>query len=279
MRRNVPSAPVRPAFITGDSFQMMYRERQLLGFIDLEMGLIGDPMLELAGLTLRSLSEPTADFESLCRRYAELAGEPLDLEAIFFHVVGTAVMSAEYMVDGLTNPDSQADYHEYHIYYLGSLRVALEVVAEITGVALSVPDLPEAEPSPSAIYLSQLHQFAANSKADTQMANYERQKALIAASYAAARDKYVAAMDRDFVDDTACLLGIDIATKREAEEALEKGIADENAPDDKQMLEFFYRHVRRACRLAAVPEIADRNRRFLLEPVAPMLAMYRRAAS
>jgi len=278
MRRNVPMTPLRPSFITGDSFQLIYEKGKMLGFLDLEMGLIGDPMLELAGLTLRSLSEPTDDFGKICRRYAEISGEPLDLEAIFFHVVGTGVMSAEYMVDGLTHPDPRTDYHEYYIYYLGSMRVALEVIADIKGIALERPDMPASNPSLSSVYLDYLRATAQRMPTETEYESYERFKALVQISYAEARDRYGAGLERDYLDECAVFLGPRPENRRQADEALEAWVVSAAEKSDPALIRFFYRHVMRECMLAAVPEVVERNQRFLLNSVAPMMDNYRRAA-
>jgi hypothetical protein len=278
MRRNLPAKSCRPAFITGDSFQMIYDQGKLLGFLDLEMGLIGDPMLELAGLTLRSLSEPTSDFANLCRRYAALSGEPLDLDAIFFHVVGTGVMSAEYMVDGLTNPDPKADYHEYYTYYLGSMRVALEVIAEIEGTVLHDFEAPLPRPSLAEVYLGYLRGAIQRMSLNTNYATYERDKSLTQMSFLERRDRYGGTFDREYLEELAGLLGYRPETRVAGDIALEAFVTESGAKHDEVLLQFLYKHVMRACFLAAVPEAPERNKRFLLSSVTPMLQMYRQAA-
>ncbi len=277
MRRNVPEKPCRAAFITGDSFQMIYERGKLLGFLDLEMGLIGDPMLELAGLTLRSLSEPTADFSKICRRYAELSGDTLDVEGILFHVVGTGVMSAEYMVDGLTNPDPHADYHEYYTYYIGSMRVALEVIAEIEGVTPERFESPIAQPSLSETYLGYLRKTIESIPAASDYTAYERTKSLIQVSFLERRDSYGTEFDREYLDDMAEFLGHRPSSRATGDADLEAFVLRSGAQHEERLLRFFNKHVTRECFVAAIPEAAERNKRFLMNSVASMIQMYRRA--
>ena len=47
VRRNEPKGEIRPSFITGDSFQMIYHEGRLQAVMDMEMACISDPLLDL----------------------------------------------------------------------------------------------------------------------------------------------------------------------------------------------------------------------------------------
>ncbi len=72
----MPKGEIKPCFISGDSFQMMYRDGALIAVMDLEMACIADPLLDLCCIRMRDLSEKTGTAAKLTKRYEELSGKP-----------------------------------------------------------------------------------------------------------------------------------------------------------------------------------------------------------
>ena len=85
LKRNPLGGAIREQVVVWDSGQLMHRDGRLQAVIDLELGHIGDPMMDLAGFRMRTSVLGFGDFERLYRVYAEAQGEPVDRDAIRYY--------------------------------------------------------------------------------------------------------------------------------------------------------------------------------------------------
>jgi aminoglycoside phosphotransferase (APT) family kinase protein len=269
IRRNVPKGEIRPAFITGDAFQMLYHGGELAAVMDLEMACIGDPLFDLCCIRMRDLSEKTGTAATITRRYAELSGLPIDFHALRFHLVAFAAASSLLISDAMANPAPETDYFEYYVYYHGSLRIALEAMAETMAVTLDPFAAPAEHEGPDAIHLSRLVHEIAQIPANGDMAVYQRSKALAEATFLDRRHRYGAALDRDYRADLQSVLGVVPENEREAEAALEAFVRNAEPDCDERLLRLFHRQAMRQCFLADIPQ-NGRLKRFLRESIAPL---------
>jgi aminoglycoside phosphotransferase (APT) family kinase protein len=267
--RNVPTGAIRPAFITGDAFQMIYHQGHLKAVMDMEMACIGDPLLDISCIRMRDLSEKTGDAAALTRRYAELSGQTLDMKALRFHLVAFSAVSSLLISGLIADPTDATDYFEYHVYYHGSLRIALEAMAEVLDVKLD--PLPEPEPvtSPQTIHLKMLALAIDQVPAATDMDRYLRSKAAAETAYLQRQDRYGAAFDRAYMDEIAELVGATPANMADAEARLEAFVQKAGPELDVPLLRLLHRQELRQCFLADIPA-NGRLQRFLREPIAPL---------
>jgi aminoglycoside phosphotransferase (APT) family kinase protein len=267
VHRNVPTGDIRPSFISGDSFQMIYHQGKLQAVMDMEMACIGDPLLDLCCIRMRDLSEKTGSAATITRRYAELSGKKIDMKALRFHLVAFSAVSSLMISNLLSAPTDQTDYFEYHVYYHGSLRIALEGLAEVIEVGLDT--LPEPEPvtGPRTMHLKMLALAVEQMDAATDMDRYKRSKAAAEVTYLQRQDAYGAAYDAAYLDEIGIILGSRPATIAEGESRLEAFVQADNGKNDTALLRLFHRQELRQCFLADIPQ-NKRLQRFLREPIA-----------
>jgi len=269
VRRNEPKGEIRPSFITGDSFQMIYHEGRLQAVMDMEMACIGDPLLDLCCIRMRDLSEKTGTAAVITRRYEELSGKPLDMKALKFHFVAFSAVSSLMISNLLFNPPPQTDYFEYHVYYHGSLRIALEGLADFMDVKLDAMPEPVAVTSPQTLHLKMLALAVEQMDATTEMEIYKRSKAAAEVAYLQRQDWFGAAFDAEYLDEIGALLGARPATIAAGEAELEKFVQADNGKSDAALLRLFHRRELRLCLVADIPA-NKRLQRFLIEPVASL---------
>jgi len=269
VHRNVPKGDIRPAFITGDAFQMIYHQGALRAVMDLEMACIGDPLLDLCCIRMRDLSEKTGSAAIITRRYEELSGKPLDLKALRFHLVAFSAVSSLLISGLISAPPDTTDYFEYHVYYHGSLRIALEGLAEVMEIALEPLPEPKQTTSPQTIHLKMLALAVEQVAVSTDMERYKRSKAQAEIAYLQRQDWYGTAYDNDYLDEVGALLGSRPATIADAEARLEAFVQSDHGKSDAALLRLFHRQELRQCFLANIPQ-NRRLQRFLREPIAPL---------
>jgi aminoglycoside phosphotransferase (APT) family kinase protein len=93
-----------------DSGQFHHQDGHLVSLIDLELGHLGDPMMDLAGWRMRDSVIPFGDFAEIYDRYSDLVGEPVDLEAIQLHHFAFTMSNSLSFSDRLRNPVPDTDY-------------------------------------------------------------------------------------------------------------------------------------------------------------------------
>jgi aminoglycoside phosphotransferase (APT) family kinase protein len=269
IHRNVPPGAIKPAFITGDAFQMLYRDDGLVAVMDLEMACIGDPLFDLACIRMRDLSEKTGTAATITRRYAELSGTTVDLTALRFHLVAFAAASALLISDVMVNPTPQTDYFEYFVYYHGSLRIALEAMAEAMAVTLDPFLEPEPTTNADSVHLRMLAHAIERIPASGDMERYQRGKAEAETAYLARRARFGGALDRADRADLLAILSDAPADADEAEAALEAFVQSAGPEWDERLLRLLHRRAMRQCFLADIPQNL-RLKRFLRESIAPL---------
>jgi aminoglycoside phosphotransferase (APT) family kinase protein len=269
VRRNVPTGDIEPAFITGDAFQMMYHEGELKAVMDLEMACIGDPLLDICCIRMRDLSEKTGSAAALTKRYAELSGRPIDMKALRFHLVAFSAVSSLLISDVYTQPAPETDYFEYFIYYWGSLRIALEGMAEFLEVTLEPFTEPEPATTQQSVHLGMLANAISQIDTPTDMDRYRLSKVAAETAYLDRVNRFGAKLDAAYLADVCATLGIEARDPIEAEAKLEAFVHEAGPDWDAKLLGVFHCQSLRQCFLADIPQ-NGRLRRFLREPIASL---------
>jgi hypothetical protein len=269
LRRNVPRQAIRPSFIVGDSFQMMYHEGALKAVMDLEMATIGDPLLDLSCIRMRDLSEKTGDAAAITRRYAELSGKPIDYRVLRFHLVVFSAVSSMLVSDVMSKPADDTDYLEYYIYYRGCLRLALEAQAEFLGLTLEPFTPPAPVATAQSIHWQMLNLAVEQVPAEGELNLYLRSKAMAEAAHLARVDRYGAAFDRAYLDDVERLLGTRPSDVQDAEARLEAFVHSAGPEFDETLMRLFHRRELQLAFMADIPQ-NKRLQRFLMEPIAKL---------
>jgi aminoglycoside phosphotransferase (APT) family kinase protein len=136
VRRNVPRHRRRASLIACDSGQFVFADGRVTAMLDFDSAHLGDPLVDLASMRTRDLSEPLGDLRRAFGRYEELTGEPIDRAALDFHTVQWSLCTPMSTSRIVHDPPPGSDPVLYLEWYVGLGRVALQVVAERLGVSI-----------------------------------------------------------------------------------------------------------------------------------------------
>lgn len=154
LRRNIPSYEGPVVLVQGDTGpgNFMYAGGRVVAIVDWELAHLGDPMDDIAWLSLRSTQEPFTDFPARLRQYEELTGTAIDEDRVrYYRVMAEAKLqvmshrpvSASRGEEGAdTAKGGGADLGNAFIYGLLHRRLWLEALAEAAGVGLTPPEAP-----------------------------------------------------------------------------------------------------------------------------------------
>jgi aminoglycoside phosphotransferase (APT) family kinase protein len=134
VRRNVPRHRSRAALIACDSGQFVFDAGRVTSMLDFDSAHLGDPLVDLASMRTRDLSEPLGDLRRAFRRYEDLTGEPIDRAALDFHTVQWTLCTPMSTSRIVHDPPPGSDPVLYLEWYVGLGRVACQIVAERLGI-------------------------------------------------------------------------------------------------------------------------------------------------
>jgi aminoglycoside phosphotransferase (APT) family kinase protein len=110
VRRHPPKSNGREGPVVWDAGQFLHRDGHFVSLIDVELGHLGDPMVDLAGWRQRESVLRCGDFNKIYDRYGELAGEPVDMEAIQLYHIASTLWNELPFAHTFRYPESGTDY-------------------------------------------------------------------------------------------------------------------------------------------------------------------------
>jgi len=147
LHEHVPQHHDRPCWVQGDTGpgQFMVHEGEITALIDWELSHIGDPMLDLGVMRMRNMLYPVGDLAEYLDYYAELAGEPLDREALCYYTVVSTLLSPLGMAYTIQRPDASVASMMPRFGWDVTLRRGLcDALCEAYGVEVDAPEIPDA---------------------------------------------------------------------------------------------------------------------------------------
>jgi hypothetical protein len=231
VRRNVPLDRARTAFVCSDAGQFLFEDGRVTAVLDLELACLGDPAADLGALPGRDVSEPLGDLGRAVRRYEELVGETIDRRVIDFHTVRFSLLTPLALAHLVVDPLPGVDFVQYLGWYLVWTRCPLEIIGSGLGLSLDPP--PGAE------------ERGAASAGSSDFANYEADTAARLASYRERAERMAPALEAEYLDDVAPLLGGRPADRDEADRGLEALIRDAPPERDVELVPILHRRVLR----------------------------------
>ncbi|MGE3326026.1 MAG: phosphotransferase, partial [Acidimicrobiia bacterium] len=138
----------REAPVVWDSGQFHHDGKHFSSLIDVELGHLGDPMMDLAAWRMRDTVIPYGDFDKLHDRYAHITGKPVDLAAIQWHHLFFTLTNQLGFEGPLARPVLDTDYMTYAHWVSETNLHAIETMAEYLGIELEEVDIPEPTSSP-----------------------------------------------------------------------------------------------------------------------------------
>ena len=240
--RNPVDTQGREAPIVWDSGQFHQQDGHVTAILDLELGHIGDPMMDLAAFRMRDTVLGFGDMKLLYDQYAKHAGAPVDLAAIMHHHFVFALTNQLVFHAALAAPPAASDYMTNMQWASETNLFALEGLAEIMGVdELDTVETPEPRDSPVA----NAHEHLVRSLRTLDLADeYERHQLRIAFRLARHLQRYDeigdACTEAD-LDDLRQFLGRRPSTWQEGDAALEEFVLADAGVHDEELLQLFHR--------------------------------------
>jgi aminoglycoside phosphotransferase (APT) family kinase protein len=268
LARHPPSHSVRPSVVVWDSGQFLHRGGRISALLDLELAHIGDPMMDLAGLRMRSSVIDYGPFEDIYRRYEELSGDAVDLAAIAYqHFVFTITTQLAYH-RGLAQPTADSDLMNYMQWCSESNLYAIEALASFAGIELEEVDVPEPSYSPVAVAHRHLTESLRTIRGGDEGSAYQLRIAFRLARHLQRWDEIGATLAARDIDDVAALVGYRPSTWDEADAELERFVLGAGAEWDVPLIRLFHRRLERQRALLGPPGSAI-ARHIPLQPIRP----------
>lgn len=149
MAHNVPADSGPAVVLHGDAGpgNFLFNGSKIAALIDWELTHLGDPMEDLAQIWVRSLIQPFVPMREVFAAYEAASGSKVNLAKVKFHRL---YFQLSFSVPGAVlaaAPGSQAGATGTGLLYATMhKRVMLRALAELAGVALADPEIPEIEP-------------------------------------------------------------------------------------------------------------------------------------
>ncbi|WP_226019176.1 phosphotransferase family protein [Novosphingobium sp. FKTRR1] len=155
--RHVPADCGPPVVLHGDAGpgNFLFEGGRVTALIDWELTHLGDPAEDLAQIWVRSLIQPFVPMHEVLATYAAVSGSKLDLARIkyhrlFFQLSFTVPSAAQASLPGSRTGASGTGL----LYGTMHKRVIVRAVAELAGIALTDPELPQIEPDWTDCYFA-----------------------------------------------------------------------------------------------------------------------------
>jgi hypothetical protein len=231
--------------IVWDSGQFHHQAGRVTAVLDLEIGHIGDPMMDLAGLRMRDTVIGFGDFRAFYARYAELAGEPVDLAAIQHHHFAFTLSNQLAFHAALAEPVGGSDYMTNMQWCSETNLFAVEALAEILGIELDRAELPPPCRSPVGVAHEHLVRSLRSIRGADEFEQHQLRIAFRLARHLQRFDEIGDAVVDADLDDLHALLGRRPASWHEGDAELERYVLADAGEHDVELLHLFHRRWQR----------------------------------
>lgn len=245
LRRHPPDSRGREAPIVWDSGQFHHENGHLVALLDLELGHIGDPMMDLAAFRMRDTIGGFGDFNELYAHYERATGRSVDIDAIETYHFAFTLSNRLAFSTAIRAPAEGSDLMTNLQWCRETDLFATEALAERYDLALPEIDLPDPEVTRASVASRHLVELLRSLRPDDEYEQYEIRTAFRLARHVQRCDEIEQAMNAADLDDLETLLGhrpFDWAT---GEAELEQFIlADDGSHDETLILLLHKRNLR-----------------------------------
>ena len=229
LRRNVPDHDGPVVLVQGDTGpgNFLYEDGGVVAVVDWELAHLGDPMDDIAWLTLRCTQEPFPDLPARLCEYEELSGHAIDEARARYYQVA-AETKLQVMRHRAGGPgaarEGGRDVGNALIYEMLHRRLWLEALAGLVGFELTPPEPLEAREQEGHDWLyedvlGQLRDVIVPSLRDPFALTRAKGTARVV-KYLASVERHGGAYARHERDDAIALLGAPQPSVRAAREAI-----------------------------------------------------------
>jgi hypothetical protein len=246
--RHPPRSHGREAAVVWDSGQFHHHHGHLAAVLDLELGHLGDPMMDLAGWRMRDSIMGFGDFAKLYERYGELAGQQVDLEAVQLHHIAFTLSNQLAFSHALKDPPPGSDFATNLQWCNETNLYATEAMAEYLDVELPTVEPIDSRGSKVAPACEHLVRALRTMKTDDEYLRHQLRISFRLARHLMRFDEIGDAAVEADLDDLHALLDKRPSTWREGEEELERYVLADAAEGhhDEELLRLFHRRNLRA---------------------------------
>jgi aminoglycoside phosphotransferase (APT) family kinase protein len=142
LRRHIPAYDGPAVLVQGDTGpgNFMYAEGRVVAIVDWELAHLGDPMEDIAWLSLRATQEPFTDLPTRLREYEEWSGYQIDERRVHYYRV---MAEAKLQVMSHGSPVREGgDIGNGFIYGMLHRRLWLEALADAGALELTPAEVP-----------------------------------------------------------------------------------------------------------------------------------------
>ena len=254
LKRNPLDNRGRETAVVWDSGQFHQHEGRIAALLDLELGHVGDPMMDLAGLRMRDSVIGYGDFREMYAHYEQAGGVPVDMQAIQHHHLCFTLTNQLAFHAALAEPTGESDYMT-NMQWCGETNLyAVEALAEILGIPLAeVPEIEPRSPSPGRNAHAHLVRSLRSIDAGDDYAQHQIRIAFRLARHLERSDEIGDAVVEANLDDLGELLGHRPDTWQEGDAELEAFATVDDGRHDEQLLQLFHRRLQRFRMLLGPP--------------------------
>jgi aminoglycoside phosphotransferase (APT) family kinase protein len=259
----------RQSPVVWDSGQFHHDGTNFTAVMDVEIGHLGDPMMDLAAWRMRDTVIPFGDFPKLYARYSELTGTPVDLAAIQWHHLFFTLTNSLSFHGPMAQPIPATDYMTYAQWVSETNLHTIETLAEYLGIVLEEVPIPQPVSSPVTAPHAHLSTSLRSIKVDDPFFVYQVRIAFRLARHLERFNEIGAeVVDHDRAD-IAALTGRPAPNGwDECEAELEEFVLADNGAHDRELVQLFNRRWRRYKALMG-PEGSAMAAHHVMQPFGP----------
>jgi hypothetical protein len=242
LARNPLPSHRRESPVVWDSGQFHHRDGHVVAVLDLELGHVGDPMMDLAGFRMRDTVLRFGDMRVLYDAYAAHGGFPVDIDAVRHHHFAFTLSNQLAFHAALAAPTLDTDYMTNMQWCSETNLFAVEALAEILGVAdLGTVEVPEPRVSPVAVAHEHLVQMLRSVDVADEFDRYRLRTAFRLARHLQRFDEIGDALTEADLDDLRELLGRRPSSWQVGDAALEVFVLADAGVHDEELVRLFHR--------------------------------------
>lgn len=243
LKRNPVDTRGRESAIVWDSGQLHQKDGRLVALLDLEIGHIGDPMMDLAAPRMRDTVLNFGDFNTLYAEYERAGGHRVDIDAVQLHHIAFTLTNELAFRNSLNDPSPESDYMT-NLHWCSETNLhAIEALGERLGLELEPPEVPDVPPSRAAAAHEQLVDMLRGIPSEDDYTRYRLRVAFRLARYLQREDQIGVEVTNADLDDLAALLGHRPRTWQDGDAALEQFVLKDEGRHDSQLCQLFYRRL------------------------------------
>jgi aminoglycoside phosphotransferase (APT) family kinase protein len=267
LRNHVPTHRNRPSFIQFDSGQFLFEGGRLKALYDFEFAMIGEPLTDLATMRMRDSYESLGEeFRELCRHYASVTGEPIDVGALRFQNALFSTVSCMQIAGRISTPKPGDPHDTYLEWDLALKRVLVLILAECMNIEIERPELGAVLPGGNAATLNMLKDAVEQIQVSEDMQSARKKSALNLVEYLLRADDLGRWLDRTSRDEAAQFLGPG-AEGADFDAQLEHFVREAGPEHDAKLLRYFAAQIERRVQVFGPTSIGRSAQHVYLPPI------------